>query len=249
MPKRTRAHVIADRAVAAVQRVVADAGFAVETVHNDYGEDLLVQTSHAGEMDASRLWLQVKGTERLANYRRGADMYSYAVPIGHAIKWVRSGDLVVLILWDVENGRGYFADIVRQFDEWDALETASKTVKVSIPVEQCFDAQAVQGLAWRSRIRRYHALLLHAAYVDDENLADATDGGSEAEPGADTRPAGGCRGYSRSTFCGYSGSSSEITVPPVSIGSCRWRAMRSPSTLSERHGTTRKTPSQCNRSS
>jgi hypothetical protein len=67
MPKRDDKHIIGDKASLAVQRIIADAGFAVETISNDYGEDLLVQTHHAGEIDASRLWFQVKGTMNLAN--------------------------------------------------------------------------------------------------------------------------------------------------------------------------------------
>jgi hypothetical protein len=106
MPRRTSSHAIGDRATAAVQTVVTDAGFVAETIKNDYGEDLLVQTSHAGEIDASRLWLQVKGTSNITKHRRRDDSFTYSVPVGHAIKWARSGDPVHVVLWDVEARRG-----------------------------------------------------------------------------------------------------------------------------------------------
>ena len=70
MPQRPKEHVLGDQALNEVAAVISRAGHAVERVANDYGEDLLVQTSHAGRMDASRLWLQVKGTESLDRYRR-----------------------------------------------------------------------------------------------------------------------------------------------------------------------------------
>jgi hypothetical protein len=41
VPRRPQSHVIADRATAAVSRLIIDAGFAVEVVKNDYGEDPL----------------------------------------------------------------------------------------------------------------------------------------------------------------------------------------------------------------
>jgi Domain of unknown function (DUF4365) len=162
MPKRPRQHVIGDRASHAVQDIIARAEFAVEAVQNDYGDDLLVQTSHAGEIDASRLWFQVKGTEHIARYRRQSGELAYSVPYAHAIKWARSSDPVVVVLWDVPGEIGYFARPVEQVDEWNYLQTHSETTTLLFRPSDHLDVNAVRKLAWLSRLTRYKLLILAA---------------------------------------------------------------------------------------
>src|SRR4051794_2272987 len=108
MPHFSPAHDVSERAVTAVQRTVAAAGFVSERVQNDYGEDLLVQTHIEGEIDPSRIWIQVKGTEKIARYRRKYG-YAYPFPLGHLKKWSRSADPVVVVLWDVTSDVGWYA--------------------------------------------------------------------------------------------------------------------------------------------
>lgn len=163
MPQRTREHVIADRATRAVEKLIADAGFAGEPVKSDYGEDILVQTSHGSVMDASRLWIQVKGSENLERFRRRTGDLSCPIPTPHLLRWVRSADPVVVVLWDVERGRGYFAhvpDIMRVLDETPA--PTPKTQIVTFPQTQVFDIASVGRLAWDSRMQRSQGLLLEA---------------------------------------------------------------------------------------
>jgi hypothetical protein len=63
VPRRPPSHVIADQAVGAVVQMLVDACHAVHHVVHDYGEDLLIETSHSGRIDATRLWIQVKVSE------------------------------------------------------------------------------------------------------------------------------------------------------------------------------------------
>jgi len=48
--------------------LVALCGFAAEVVHNDYGEDLFVQTKLSDVVDPHRMWIQVKGTEDISRF-------------------------------------------------------------------------------------------------------------------------------------------------------------------------------------
>ena len=166
VPRRTTQHVTADRARTAVEAVIAEAGFAVEVVTNDYGEDLLVQTSHAGQMDASRMWLQVKGTEDSRQYRRATGSFAYSVPIGHAIRWLRSGDLVIVVLWDVVKRTGRYAVVSEEVDEWGSAQAGTPTLLLSFSADHVFNVSAARSLAWQSRIMRYSALFLHAQEVE-----------------------------------------------------------------------------------
>ena len=103
MPKRPSQHEIASRAVAAVRKLWADAGAAVDEIHEDYGEDLLVQPSLNGEMDAVRIWVQVKGTTTFKSRKSNPKV---RLTVGHVKRWLTTDNYVIVILWDVSNGRG-----------------------------------------------------------------------------------------------------------------------------------------------
>jgi hypothetical protein len=155
VPKRPTQHVIADRAVAAVSTVIADAGFAVETVQSDYGEDLLVQTSLNGEMDASRIWVQVKGTAQISKYCSADGSWTYSVSVEHSRRWRRTADMVLIVLWDVKQGHGRYA-ISRDLDD------GAKSAVARFDPSQRFDATAMVRIGWLARIERYYDLLMTA---------------------------------------------------------------------------------------
>jgi len=158
MPQRTEEHEIAEVAMTAIQAVIATAGFAVERVANDYGEDLLVQTSYEGQMDASRLWVQAKGTRSIGSYARSDGRFALSTDRSHLTRWARSADPVVIVLWDCARGAGYFTrvdDRPRTGDETD-------TAMVYFDPDQPFDTAHVIKLAWVSRIDHYKRLILAA---------------------------------------------------------------------------------------
>jgi Domain of unknown function (DUF4365) len=168
VPKRTREHVVADRAIAAVVSVIAKAGHAAEAVTNDYGEDLLVQTSHKDRMDSSRLWFQVKGTENISRHRLKSGEMSFSVSFDHAARWARSADLVVVVLWDVERGEGWYALPRRQIDAWQDMTSGSHTATLRFSEDAVLSTEAVNLLAWESRIDHYRMLILHARAIEEE---------------------------------------------------------------------------------
>lgn len=172
MPERAKQHIVADQATTAVAALLAEAGHAVERVLNDYGEDLLVQTSHAGQMDASRLWFQVKGTQDIAGHRRKGGGLQISVSKDHAIRWVRSTDLVVIVLWDVVGGTGWFALPRQQIDHWNQVSTARITTTIHFADSDQLTLRAAKRLAWESRIDHYRYLILSARDIDAEAEED-----------------------------------------------------------------------------
>jgi Domain of unknown function (DUF4365) len=174
MPKRTKQQEISDEALAAIQSVIAVAGFAVEQVANDYGEDLLVQTSHAGQIDASRLWVQAKGTRTISSYTRRDGRLAISVGRGHLTRWARSADPVVVVLWDCAAATGYYTQIKdRSRYTMDPL-----TATVHFERQWVFDVDAVTRLAWVSRIEHYQRLMLAAREIGEEEhvFGAASDG-------------------------------------------------------------------------
>jgi hypothetical protein len=168
MPARPKSHVIRDQAVAAVIGVVARAGYAAEVVSQDYGEDLLVQTSHAGRMDASRLWLQVKGTAAVERHLTASGDLRMSITFDHALRWSRSADLVAVVLWDVKSSKGWFALPLDQVDPIEGFVSEQRTIRLWFEQTDQFSPEAVRQLAWDSRIQHFRQLMLSARNIDFE---------------------------------------------------------------------------------
>ena len=167
---------IADQATNAVAEVIGRSGHAVERVLNDYGEDLLVQTAHAGRMDACRLWVQVKGTTTLDRFRVADGGYRLTVPFRQALRWLRTLDSVVVVLWDVSAGRGWFADPKEQVDELGSL--GQKTVTLRFNAARHFKEEVIDGLVWQTRLYHYSTLFADA----QQNHEFSKDIGSDEPP-------------------------------------------------------------------
>lgn len=170
MPSRPQSHVIADRATAAVSRLITDAGFAVEVVQNDYGEDLLVQTAHAGQMDATRLWFQIKGTESIQRYTRKNKEIRLSFPFDQVLRWLRSADPVAVVLWDVANDQGYLAWPMRQAEAWQSVFANDK--RAILTFSGPLDVAQVSDIAWIGRFYHYWRLLKMAEARDEEVQAN-----------------------------------------------------------------------------
>ena len=174
MPLRTREHEVGDLAVAGVIYTLVRAGHAIQEISKDYGEDLLVQTSYAGHMDASRLWVQVKGTEDISRYRTSKkspkERFSLQVPLATAIRWIRTIDLVVVVLWDVEAEAGWYAVPRRQVDDWDGTVSGKKSTTLHLGQlsqteprpfsKDRFTPETVARLTWESRFEHFRLLAL-----------------------------------------------------------------------------------------
>ncbi len=161
-PQRTREHEVGSQAVTAVSALISRAGHAVEPVINDYGEDLLVQTSHAGNMDASRLWIQVKGTDDCERFRLKGGDFSLSVPFGHALRWSRSTDSVAIVLWDVLRACGWYTWPSLRVDQVRDGEAVPRTTTLRFDANGMFDLAAIDRLVWGSRINHYRLLALSA---------------------------------------------------------------------------------------
>jgi hypothetical protein len=166
MPRRPQAHVIADRATAAVSRLITDAGFAVEVVQNDYGEDLLVQTAHAGQMDATRLWFQIKGTENIQRHTRKDGAIRLSFPFDQVLRWLRSADPVAVVLWDVANDQGYLAWPMSQAGAWQSVFANDK--RAILTFSGPLDVDQVSDIAWIGRFYHYWRLFKMAEARDEE---------------------------------------------------------------------------------
>ncbi|MFD8393069.1 DUF4365 domain-containing protein [Streptomyces sp. NPDC059680] len=151
MPKRPQQHQIASKAENAVRSLWIDGGHAVDTIREDYGEDLLVQTCLRERLDSSRIWVQVKGTARDCSDEESALPTLY-INAEQVLRWSRSSDLVVVVLWDVNNNSGWYAIPEGKFDHVQLTKSGSGSVPVKLERSRRFDASAVDHLSWLARI-------------------------------------------------------------------------------------------------
>ncbi|HET7445731.1 MAG TPA: DUF4365 domain-containing protein [Solirubrobacterales bacterium] len=176
--QRPKEHQVGLKALKAVSHLFRNAEQDPREVANDYGEDLVVQTSHEGRMDASRLWVQVKGTARIKQHKKGGGL-SLPVSFDHAMRWIHAVDLVVVVLWDVVERIGWWAIPRDQVDVFGALKAGKKTITLRFSEEDVLTEEAVGSLVWRSRLE-HHRLLVLAAH-DTELELERTEGIKSAD--------------------------------------------------------------------
>ncbi|MGI5259140.1 DUF4365 domain-containing protein [Streptomyces angustmyceticus] len=167
MTRRPNQHQIASLAVSSVRREWNKHGHAVDEIKEDYGEDLLVQTCLDGRMDACRIWVQVKGTTRdCLNPRRS--LPKIRVKAQQILRWARSADLVVAVLWDVTNDCGWYVMPQGYFDHVELQERAQDEISLIFSRELRFDESAVDKLVWLARIEHANRSLQYALANLDE---------------------------------------------------------------------------------
>ncbi|MFJ9130957.1 DUF4365 domain-containing protein [Streptomyces sp. NPDC102340] len=159
MTNRPVQHRIASLAVASVRREWNLQGHAVDEIHEDYGEDLMVQICFEGRLDPARVWVQVKGTDR--DYSKALPVVS--VKARQVLRWARTADLVVVVLWNVRENRGWFTLPQDQFDHVDLRSDSSGAdTRLRFSREFAFDQAAVEKLAWAARIEHANRSIVYA---------------------------------------------------------------------------------------
>jgi Domain of unknown function (DUF4365) len=179
MPKRPSSHVRGDIGQSGALHFLNRCGWACEIIKNDYGEDLLAQTKHGSAVDHSRVYLQVKSTADIARFNvRGKPTVRFDKE--HILRWLRSADLVVLILWDTEADHGFFAIPSQVLSEWQLLGSSAN--EISITFRHKLTREQVRRIAWIARIAHYDRLIAHSWFLDD-NAATSGDVTYDSETG------------------------------------------------------------------
>jgi len=159
MPKRTQSHVTADKAVSRVVSIFTDLGWACQTVEHDYGEDVFVQSSVNEQVDPFRLWVQVKGTEDAERLKDKNGNFVWRVSHEHILRWIRSLETVVIVLWDIKQDQGFWIKPHEAFQEWECFFKKRKQASLSFDKTKPFNRDAANALIWKARTGHYSILL------------------------------------------------------------------------------------------
>jgi hypothetical protein len=173
MPQRPRSHVIADIAVSRVVAICNQLGWACETILKDYGEDLWIQTTIGDKVDHHRIWFQVKATDTLAKFERKDGKLVFRVDVNHALRWARCLDLVVFVLWDIQNDIGYWILPQDNLTDVDLMRTSHKSAKLVFDKTRHFTSISANKISWMARIDHYETLMAIQRHRLDQSANDS----------------------------------------------------------------------------
>jgi hypothetical protein len=109
MPTRPRQHVLEDLAHAALLRAVGEAGWTVESLSNDYGEDFLVRIFRKEKATPWAMFVQSKATDSIARYlSKDLSTIHYPIETRHLTHWERFWEPVVLAVYDAKSKQTYW---------------------------------------------------------------------------------------------------------------------------------------------
>jgi hypothetical protein len=168
MPFRPQSHKTGDRAALAIAQICAECGWACDTFKSDYGEDILVQPDLNGKIDYCRIWIQSKGTRNISRYSRKEGDYSFGFSFEHALKWVRSSDLIVVVLWDVDQRTGFWSLPLYCIDEWNWYLLGQTKARMTFSKDHVLTVESMKWLGWKARVHHYTLLLNNALARDRE---------------------------------------------------------------------------------
>ncbi|ODZ32689.1 hypothetical protein BBN02_20485 [Vibrio parahaemolyticus] len=156
---RNESSIIGDIAENDIKALCARLGWAVEKVQNDYGEDLLIQTKEYERMDPFKIWIQVKGTTDFETKRTKNGNISQSVAKGNMWKWLRSRELCVLIVWDINETKGVYSIIKDDVDPFDIYKTDCDSMTVSIDGNAHVSLDALNKICWQARLEYYESVI------------------------------------------------------------------------------------------
>ncbi len=168
MVDRPIQHQIAAKAVAKVSEIWTSAGAAVEEVKQDYGEDLLVQTCLNGKMDAARIWVQVKGMQTTDKMDHPGRRIGIRVRADLALRWARTADLLVLVLWDVNRDFGWYSIPHLSELHSELAEKDRRKISLYIKSEDLFNLNSAEVIAWRARLEHLSRFVRNFRVLETE---------------------------------------------------------------------------------
>lgn len=157
--KRNDEAVIGDIAENDIRALCSRLGWAVEKVQNDYGEDLLIQTKECDRIDPFKIWIQVKGTTDINKKKTKNGCVSQSVAKGNVWKWIRSRELCVLVVWDIDKKEGVFSIIKYDVDFFDIYQTEYDSMTITIDGNARVSLEAFNKLCWQARLEYYESVI------------------------------------------------------------------------------------------
>lgn len=167
------------KAINQVSSIFIENNHSIDIIASDYGEDLLVQPSFDETVEHFKVFIQVKGTANIEGYRqKKSKEIVRSIDFAHMLKWLRSKELCVLVLWDTVKKEGLFYLPKAELNEWDFYTQRNANIRVAFNEANILTEKTVPQLIWRARYEHYAILISHAKarqfyYVSEEDKIHA----------------------------------------------------------------------------
>ncbi len=110
-------------------------------------------------MDPFKIWIQVKGTTDIEKKRTKDGDISQSVAKGNVWKWIRSRELCVLIVWDINKKEGVYSIIKDDIDPFDIYKTDCDSMTMSISANSHVSLDTFKRLCWQARLEYYESVI------------------------------------------------------------------------------------------
>jgi len=147
-----------------VSAVLDRAGALTETIKNDYGEDLLVQTQLRNVADKFHILIQVKGTTLKARKDGG---YSFSIDKLHVRRWTSHLQPVLVCIYDQKSEKIFAFYPRAMFSPLELILSNRKYLTIRLNNEDIFNDDTALKFMWRCRTEYFSNML--ACY---ENMLD-----------------------------------------------------------------------------
>jgi hypothetical protein len=149
---RPSAHQIGDIGLNAVEKIFLDAGWVVNRIASDYGEDLSIQPVAGGNVEKFRIYVQVKAIE---SRNRG----SVSLRVDDLFIWQFSNEMFLLVCWLEFEKRAFYKWMNKTRAVRDYALNRRKTSSINIRNMSVLDSKALAFLQVTSKNLYYDELL------------------------------------------------------------------------------------------
>ena len=146
MPRRPRSHQLEDISRNRLHRIFEEAGWTVEDLVKDYGEDLLVRIFNNGEATSLSFFVQAKATDNIAEYLdRDAQTIKYPIAVEHLNHWETFHEPVILTVCDSKSDCTYWTCIQNVLARLQSAQdlTRRKTFRIPVRTEDMLNANGL----------------------------------------------------------------------------------------------------------
>jgi hypothetical protein len=157
MPKRPRPHQLEDLSRNRLHNKFEQAGWTVEDLTKDYGEDLLVRIFQDGNATPLSFFVQAKATDNIERYlKKDKEQILYPIATDHLQHWDRFWEPVILTVWDSKADITYWEFIQKFIDESlhdrKTLKNGSK-ISVPVPIGNKLNEEGIRRIYSRTKTR------------------------------------------------------------------------------------------------
>jgi hypothetical protein len=158
MPSRPRSHILEDQARAQLIKLFSNAGWSVEQLDEDYGEDFLVRIFDNEKSTPWSFFVQSKSTDNITKFKiLNRSAFSYPLKVKHLFHWQHFSAPVLITLTDVKSGNVYWECVQTYLEDIDLQVTGSlnsqTTVRIRIPTDNTLDADGIRRIKRRTKAR------------------------------------------------------------------------------------------------